>query len=67
MMHPVVPKGCETICEYLDFAPEAFFTWDAPFEGMDELMTAEELAAGGHRMKELPPRFDFFRKHESQY
>ena len=67
MMHPVVPKGCETICEYLDFAPEAFFTWDAPFEGVDELMTPEELAVGGHRMKELPSRFDFFRKHESQY
>ncbi|MBQ3386853.1 MAG: class I tRNA ligase family protein [Eggerthellaceae bacterium] len=67
MMHPIVPRGCELICEYLGFAPETFFTWDAPFAGVDELMTAEELAAGGHPMKELPPRFDFFRKHESQY
>ena len=67
MMHPIVPRGCELICEYLDFAPKEFFTWNAPFVGMDELMTDEEIAAGGHKMRELPPRFDFFRKHESQY
>ena len=67
MMHPVVPRGSELIAEYLAFAPEALFTWDVPFAGVDELMTPEELAAGGHKMRELPPRFDFFRKHESQY
>ena len=26
-----------------------------------------EIDAGAHRIHELPPRFDFFRKHESQY
>ncbi len=67
LMHPVVPRGCETICEYLDFDAEDFFSWSGGFESNDELCTEEEAARGEHRVRELPPRFDFFRKHESQY
>lgn len=67
LMHPVAPAGCQKVAEYLNFAPERVFSWNEPFEGMDELCTPEELAAGGHAVKELPPRTDFFRKHESQY
>lgn len=67
LMHPVVPAGCETICDYMDFAPEEFFSWNYDFEGMGELCSAGEINAGGHPVRELPPRFDFFKKHESQY
>ena len=67
LMHPVVPKGCEMICDYMDFDPEDLFSWNYDFEGMDELCSAGDITAGTHPVRELPPRFDFFKKHESQY
>ncbi|HIS40150.1 MAG TPA: class I tRNA ligase family protein [Candidatus Aphodovivens avistercoris] len=66
LMHPVVPAGCELICDYLDFAPEDFFSWNYDFEDMGELCSAGEIDAGSHPVRELPPRFDFFKKHPSQ-
>ena len=67
LMHPIAPAGCEMIAEYLRIAPERVFSWNAPFDGMDELCEADEVAAGRHAVKELPPRTDFFAKHESQF
>ncbi|MDO5335252.1 MAG: class I tRNA ligase family protein [Coriobacteriia bacterium] len=67
LMHPVVPAGCEKICDYLDFDASAFFSWEYGFGGMDELCSEDERAAKSHRVKELPPRTDFFRAHESQF
>ena len=66
LMHPIVPRGCELICERLGFAPERFFSWDASFDGLSELCSNEEAAAGWRAVEPLPPRFDFFPKHESQ-
>ena len=66
LMHPIVPSGTEKICEQLDFAPERFFSWDYDFQSNEELCTADEVSAGGHAVKPLPPRFDFFEKHPSQ-
>lgn len=67
LMHPIVPVGCEKICDYLSFDPDEFFSWNYDFENNDELCPAIEIDAGAHRIHTLPPRFDFFRKHESQY
>ena len=67
LMHPVVPAGCEKICDYMDFAPEDLFSWNYDFEDMDELCSAGDITSGTHPVRELPPRFDFFKKHESQY
>ena len=67
LMHPVVPVGCEKICDYLSFDFNDFFSWNYDFDSNDELCPAIEIDAGAHRIHELPPRFDFFRKHESQY
>ena len=67
LMWPVAPRGCEMICEYLQMDPARVLSWNEPFEGNAELCTAEEVAAGKHPVKELPPRTDFFNKHESQY
>ena len=67
LMHPVVPAGCEKICDCMDFAPEDLFSWNYDFEDMDELCSAGDITSGTHPVRELPPRFDFFRKHESQY
>ncbi len=67
MMHPIVPHGCETICEKLNFKSEQFFCWNYGFASNDELCLPEEISRGFHPVCELPARFDFFRKHESQY
>ncbi len=67
LMHPIVPVGCELICDYLQFDPKSFFSWSHRFESLAELCGEDEREAGAHRVRELPPRFDFFRKHESQY
>ena len=67
LMHPIVPKGCEKICDYMSFRFDDFFSWNYDFDSNDELCSAMEIDAAAHRVQELPPRFDFFRKHESQY
>jgi methionyl-tRNA synthetase len=67
MMHPVVPHGCNLICEYMQVDPANFFSWDTPFEGVAEFCTPADIKSATHAVKELPPRFDFFPKHESQF
>ena len=67
LMHGIVPDGCELICEYFNIAPEVFFSWKHIFDTTDELVEALGEKPGEHRVRALPPRFDFFRKHESQY
>ena len=67
LMHGIVPDGCELICEHFGIAPEVFFSWEHIFDTTDELVAALGEEPGSHRVKALPPRFDFFRKHESQY
>jgi len=66
LMHPVVPNGCELICEQLGFDAASFFTWDHDFCSLAELCDAAEAAAGEHVVAELPPRFDFFKPHPTQ-
>ena len=66
LMHPICPKGCETICDYLDFDEAEFFSWNFDFESNAELCEGYELEEGRHLVRPLPPRFDFFPKHPSQ-
>ncbi len=67
MMHPIVPNGCEKICSYMDFDLDDFFSWNYDFDSNDELCDGVEIDAGRHQVRELPPRFDFFKKHSTQY
>lgn len=67
LMHGIVPAGCEKICEHFAIAPEVFFSWDHIFDTCDELVASLDEHAGDHAIKELPPRFDFFEKHPSQF
>lgn len=67
LMHPIVPAGAEKICDYLSFDFDDFFSWNYDFENIDELCSAGEITEGRHRIREVPPRFDFFEKHPSQY
>ena len=50
-----------------DVDPVAFFSWDSIFASTDEFVEILGEKPGEHRVKPLPPRFDFFSKHESQY
>lgn len=62
MMHPVVPVGCEKIAECMNIEKNEFFNWDN-FYNLERTL----FSGQAHKVQELPPRFDFFRKHESQY
>ena len=67
LMHGIVPAGCELICEHFDIDPAVFFSWDHIFDTTDALIESLGEMPGAHRVKPLPPRFDFFEKHPSQF
>lgn len=59
LFHPIAPVGCETVREFLG-ADECIFDWDFIFEGL------EFFIKDNHKFRFLQPKFDFFKKHESQ-
>lgn len=63
LSHPVVPSGCEKICEYLNIDKDKFFNWDYIFDGLYELVDDKQ----NHRLKELKEKEDFYVKHPSQF
>lgn len=67
LMHGIVPAGTELICEHFNVAPETFFSWEHVLQATDEFVRGLGEEPGEHRVRPLPPRFDFFSKHESQY
>lgn len=69
LMEPVAPQGCRKIIEYLnlDCSEEDFLSWDHILDGYTPFVSSKEIAEGGHQLKELPPRTDFFEKHPSQF
>ena len=60
LLHPLAPFGTEKLREYLQ-VDEEIFSWDNIFEPLT-FFTGEN-----HKLKFLPPRTDFFTKHESQF
>lgn len=54
LMHPVAPKGCEMLREYLGF-DEDFWSWDKIFDTLEDFCEEAE-----HQLKFLEPRIDFF-------
>lgn len=62
LLHPVAPRGTELIREYLHFGEE-FWSW----KSIHEPISVAAPGGTAHRIKELPPRFDFFPKHPSQF
>ncbi|MCL2756700.1 MAG: methionine--tRNA ligase, partial [Coriobacteriia bacterium] len=69
MMHPVAPSGARMVFEYLDLdvTEREFFSWEHAYTGFDAFIPEDEKAVGGHLVKELPPRTDFFPRHPSQF
>ena len=60
LFHPFAPKGCDMVLEYLNLSDEVY-SWDYIFEAVTERIKP------AHEFKFLPPKTDFFTKHESQY
>lgn len=62
MMEPIAPFGCQKICDFLNFDPDSFFSWNHDFVSVSELCSPADCSQGMHRVKELPARFDFFQR-----
>jgi methionyl-tRNA synthetase len=60
LLHPIVPFGTEKLQEYLA-VDDRIWSWETVFEPVSYFTGA------GHKLKFLPPRTDFFTRHESQY
>lgn len=60
LLHPMAPFGTEKLREYLK-ADERIWSWDTILEPLN-YFTGEN-----HELKFLPPRTDFFTRHESQF
>ena len=60
LLHPMAPFGTEKLREYLE-VDERIWSWDTIFEPLT-YFTGEN-----HKLKFLPPRTDFFTRHESQF
>lgn len=60
LLHPMAPFGTEKLREYLQ-ADERIWSWDTIFEPLT-YFTGES-----HQLRFLPPRTDFFTRHESQF
>jgi methionyl-tRNA synthetase len=63
LSHPVVPDGCEKICDYLNVDPDRFFSWDNIFCDIYDLIDDKK----DHQLKELKEKEDFYVKHPSQF
>ncbi|MBQ8927538.1 MAG: class I tRNA ligase family protein [Oscillospiraceae bacterium] len=60
LLHPMAPFGTEKLREYLQ-VDERIWSWDTILEPLTYFV--EE----GHTLRFLPPRTDFFTRHESQF
>ncbi|MDR1713995.1 MAG: class I tRNA ligase family protein [Coriobacteriales bacterium] len=69
LMHPIAPVGTRMIFDFLalDVTEAQFFSWKEAFSGFEPFLSDAEKAAGGHALRELPPRTDFFSRHPSQF
>ncbi len=61
LMHPIAPVGTEKVRDYLRLDDE-FWNWERIFEPIYAFMPSPS----DHKLKELPPKVDFFEKHPSQ-
>ncbi len=60
LLHPMAPFGTEKLREYLD-VDERIWSWETLLEPLTAFTGAQ------HKLKYLPPRTDFFARHESQF
>ncbi len=61
LLHPITPTSAEKVRDYLRL-DESLWSWDNPFASIESHMKEEEE----HTIKEIPPKFDFFERHQKQ-
>lgn len=59
MLHHIAPKGAKLVAEYMN-VDDAIFNWD------NSEKTFFEIFPNINEFKNIPPKFDFFKKHQSQ-
>lgn len=62
LLHPLVPSSAEATRERMHLN-QNLWNWDYIFEGIESCMDNPEE----HVLEEIPPKFDFFEKHPSQF
>ena len=60
LLHPMAPFGTEKLQEYLQ-VDDRIWSWETIFEPISF------FTEKNHKLKFLPPRTDFFTRHESQF
>ncbi|MDR2493473.1 MAG: class I tRNA ligase family protein [Coriobacteriales bacterium] len=68
VMHPVAPEGTRMVFEYLELpvTEQEFFSWDHAFARLERFVGDAARTKGAHPVRDLPPRTDFFCRHQSQ-
>ncbi|WP_163194511.1 methionine--tRNA ligase [Clostridium thermarum] len=61
LVHPISPNSCELVREYLNVNKD-IWNWDYIFEPIYKFIDNPSE----HKIKFIEPRFDFFKRHESQ-
>ena len=62
LVHPIAPDGCEMFREYMNI-DKSLWNWDKILDPISSYVGD----LNSHELKELLPRVDFFKKHESQF
>jgi len=62
LLHPITPSSCEFVRDYLN-VNKKLWSWELIFEPIDAVMDNP----AEHKLKYIEPKFDFFKRHESQF
>lgn len=61
LLHPIVPTSAEFVKDHLNLN-DSLWSWDVIFEGIEAHMDEPEK----HQLAFIEPKFDFFKRHETQ-
>ncbi len=62
LLHPITPSSAEMVREYLNLN-ESLWSWEHIFDDI----TSHMDDAASHKLKFIEPKFDFYKKDESQF
>lgn len=62
LLHPIAPSGTENVADYIGFNKDLCFNWENIFGKYESVL---DKSRGG-TIKELKPKEDFFKRHQSQ-
>ncbi len=62
LLHPIVPTSAEGVKDYLDL-DDSLWSWDEILSPIYVHTNEQE----GHKIKQIPPKFDFFANHSSYF